>query len=193
MVAHMKVNVAGMAAIKRRVEKIRKDTRPAIASAINDTLKQVRTQASRIIRGKLAMKKVDVDKRLRIRKARPTQLSGIVWVSNREISLSRFKQKQGAIGAEVKINKAGSMTVFPSAFGPKRPKLYGGIYRRQGKSRLPLEKVPGITMAGNALANGAIDETKQLIPGLLKKNIKRRLRLIELRASGAVKSTSKGA
>jgi hypothetical protein len=184
MVVAMKVNRAAMGTLQRRIEKIRKDTRPAIASAVNDTLKQVRTQASKIIRGHIAMKKVDVDKRLRIRRARATQLNGIVWVSDREISLSRFKQRQGSAGVELKINKKGSLTVIPKSFGPKRPKLQGGVYRRQGKDRLPLEKVPGISLAKESLANGAIDATKQLIPGLLQKNVKRRLRLIELRASG---------
>jgi len=182
-------------------------TKVAMVSAVNDTLRQVRSLASRRFRSKIALNKEFVDKRLRLRRATSKRPTGIVWVSKKMISASRFKPTQRKAGVTIKVRKGGARTMLKGAFGPKRPRLKGGVYRRsgyglvrsavrqanrllgrrKGGGREPIRTVPGYSLAAEAWATGMMRQVLRERKALLKKNLERRLRFVRLALAGQIK------
>lgn len=215
MTATIKIDQGVLRRLERRMKITERDTRRAISAAVNDTLKKAKVKASQEIRKKIALKKQFVDKRLNIRRASPRreQISGILYVSSKPVSLSHFNPIQRKEGVAVRINK-GSRTSMSRAFGPKRPRLKGGVYVRQSVaasssgpiafrakrfvprtstgrrggtlSYEPIITVPGVVFSEEAIAVGAVATVRAFRGPELRKNIQRRMRLVRLRAAGKV-------
>lgn len=186
MVATIKLG-PGLKKSLTEIARGKRETRKAIAQAIDDTTRQVRTRASREIRGDLAVSAGDLRPRLRRQiaytKGRP-RLVGRVYVSEMPLKLSRFKQRQTPDGVSVQIRKGGAPKVFQDTFGPKHGRLRGGVYSRAGRSRKPLRNRGGVPLARFAKVQGAIDRTDAAVPELLANNVRRRLNLLNLRSRG---------
>lgn len=169
---------------KQNLAKTKRSVREAMSKAIDDTTRQVRTRASREIRVSLAVKASDLKTRLRRSRAfskKQPKLTGKVYISERPLKLSRFKTKQTEAGVAVTIRRGAAPKIFSDTFGPNHPRLKGGIYRRTSESRNPIAATPGVPLAQDAIATGAIDRTKAQIPELLKNNTRRRLALLKRR------------
>lgn len=184
----------------------------AMVSAVNDTLRQVRSLASRRFRSKIALNKEFVDKRLRLRRATSKRPTGIVWVSKKMISASRFKPTQRKAGVTIKVRKGAARTMLAGAFGPKRPRLKGGVYRRagyglvrgtmrkanrllgrrRGGGREPIKTVAGYALAKEAESTGVLSQVLKERQALLRKNVERRLRFVRLALAGKIQA-AKGA
>ena len=182
----VKHELAQLKKLERKLRSVAKDSDKAVRSAIGDTLKNLRTLASKEIRLHLNAKKKPIDNRLKSRRSRDGYSGTLTFKNHPPMSLSRFKPKQTTMGVSVKLSK-GSETFVPGGFGPKIKKLHGGVYRRTGKSRFPIAVVPAISMVTEAIASGAVAKTQQQARPLLEKNLKRRINLAMLRHSGVVK------
>ena len=166
---------------QRRVKRTKTAIAKARVSAINDTTRNLRSDASKEIRSSLRAKKKDVDKRLRIERATPSKPSGSLTIRSRPLSLSAFKPRQTKQGVSVKIRKGGATKKIKGAFGPKIPRLGGGVYKRVGRARLPIRKLPGIDLAAEAKAVGAVERAKQQVAPKFQNNFNRRLKLARMR------------
>lgn len=169
---------------KQSLAKTKRSVREAMSKAIDDTTRQLRTRASAEIRVSLAVKAGDLKPRIRRARAyskKQPKLTGKIYISERPLKLSRFKSKQTAAGVSVTIHRGQTPKIFAETFGPKHPRLKGGIYRRTSESRLPILATPGVPLAQDAIATGAVDRTKAHIPELLGKNTRRRLALLKRR------------
>lgn len=178
----MHVDLSQAKRIERILRSAARDTSKATASAINDTTRGMRTIASREIRQSLSAKKKVVDYRLQREFASHKRLSGSITIKDRpELPLKTFRPRQLKSGVSVRIRKGESMTRFKSAFGPKIKRLGGHVYRRKGKQRLPIVRLPGVSLAKEATAVGAVQRVRREAPALLQKNLRRRIDLIAIR------------
>lgn len=165
-----------------------RDTLKAMSQAVDDTTRQLRSRANREIRTDLAVKAGDLKNRIRrqtaYKKSNP-KLVGRVYISERPVKLSYFKQTQTPDGASVRITKGGQPRIFRGAFGPKIGKLKGGVYDRTTDRRFPLRARGGVPLAKFSNVHGATDRVRRAVGELLPKNIRRRLNLLQMRARKA--------
>jgi len=186
MTAIVKANKKEIAWLKKIAAKFEKNAPREMNAAINETTKQIRTFASRLIRDRLAAKKKDIDNKLRRRVSNRKSLNGVLYVSEKTLGIGKFTKSQTKKGVSVRIAKKGSRVLFPGAFGPKREKIKPYAYTRVGKEPFPFKILPPIPFAPNVKAQGGLNKIKAESQVLLKKNMQRRLRLLELRSAGKV-------
>lgn len=93
---------------------------------------------------------------------------------------SRRSRKRG--GVKVRIEKSGSQRFFPGAFiggrGKPRPKarrLPAHIFRREGKNRLPIERMFGPSVAQMVAESDRIEDIESFALRTLRTNLERRL------------------
>lgn len=136
----------------------------ALSGAVNETLKETETGTSKAIRAKVNIKRKDLDPHLVVIKAKPSPnpAGRFTIKESQRISLSDFGAKQTPKGVTYKIGKTGSRSFIQSAFGPPGVRAVGQtiggrfagvsrfvastgyarlgnqVFRRAGKSRLPL-------------------------------------------------------
>ena len=155
--------------------------------AVNDTTRQMRTAASRTIREVYSLPVKQVNGRIHRTSARRGSISSTVSIKDRPlISLSALKPRQRKPGVSYQLKK-GQHELIPGAFGPKIEKLHGGVYRRAGKSRLPINKLPGPSLAGLTRDVSLEKPIEQTGRDRLAINIKRRINLLKLRQEKKVK------
>lgn len=192
MTAIIKANKKAFAKLQKAADKLAKDARPQINAAINDATKQLRTEASARIREHLAAKKKDIDNKLRRKISRVKKLSGVLYISEKSLGLGKFRNSQVKMGVRAKINKQGSMTTFPGAFGPKT-KLKPYVYKRMGAERYPIITMPALNFAEEVKRYGVEKLIRSRVKDVLKHHASRRIRLLQLRATGKVPEARRGA
>ena len=186
MVATIKPNKRALNKIAEAAAKLNRNWRPEISAAINQTTKELKSAASRDVRQKLVAKKVDVDLQLNRKFAGAPNLRGALYLSEKSLGMGKFRTSQVKAGVRAKIKKQGSMTLFPSAFGPKVEKIQPYVYNRLGVSRYPLKIVPAIVFKDFVRDEGVEQTIRARVKPLLEKNVARRIRLMILRAKGLV-------
>lgn len=145
--------------------------------ALNKALSKGRTEVSKQIRKKWNIKKKDLDKKLTIKKANGTHLSGSFMAKSRPISMTYFgaeqfrpydivnkkrrdysvtrggakmlgvKQAKGKSGVYFKSLRQGPKTHKPNAFLATTDSGHIGVFERMGKKRLKVREFNTITVA----------------------------------------------
>lgn len=187
-----------------------KAIRRNLAGAVNDTLKEGRTGASRGIRARVAIKKEDVDKYIHVdpaRFARATDVAGRLKIKeSQRIGLKYFGATQTARGVTYRIAAGGNRKLIPGAFGPpgnlgKRlgktqgiAKLGKQVFRRAGKARFPLiGPLKGISAWGVFVKAGMDKETVIDLRRRLAVNLQDRINFVTAALAGEIKTPlSKG-
>lgn len=129
--------------VENAVQELRKEFRDltnaefskGTARAINHTLSKVKTASSKEIRQVYNLMARDVNQALTVRRAYPTELTGMVIAEGKPIPLRRFNPRQTKEGVSVIIKK-GSRVLIKSAFLGTMPNSSTGVYARgryQGK------------------------------------------------------------
>lgn len=185
MVTEIRVVKQNLNKLKVAASKMLKDVRPEIAAAINETSKKLRTEASTRIRETLAVKKKSVDKKLNRKIANARDLLGKLYISEKSLGLGNFHTSQTKAGVKAKIYKQGSMVLFPNAWGPKT-KLKPYVYKRKNKASYPIITVPAINFAEEVSRAGVDTLIRGRVKEILKQQVARRMRLMQLRAAGKV-------
>jgi len=126
------------------------------------------------------------------RKASEVSISTTVEVKkSKRISLKEFGARQTKAGVSYKVSKSRGRNTIPGAFQGPRPgrinvRTKGNVFKRVGKSRLPIVKLYGPSTWGVFVVGKKQGPSVQEIEAELKKNIDRRIRFIALKASGAI-------
>jgi len=194
-------STAGESLVSIRVEKlkeakamlshIKNGVRDALMGAINETSKEQRTYISRQIRTLVNIKKADIDKRITIKHATKTNVTGAVVLKESErLSLKYFGATQTKTGVRYKIAKAkGKKPVLDGGFmGPKpgavATRLGGHAFKRTGKARLPIVKLHGPSAWGVFVKNDLQKPTEADTQVKLEKNFKQRVNYLIKKAAG---------
>lgn len=164
-----------------------------IAAAINQVSKKTKLQIGRDIRNTVNLKKDEAEKPLSITAtASENSLQAVVTLKKtKRLGLRHFGARQDKTGASYKINKTGGRSRVKGAFaGPKpgvvRMKWKGNVFKRVGKSRLPIVQLKGVSAFGAYVKNDLDEPQVKMIREELTKQLERRIKLNVLRASGLV-------
>lgn len=150
----------------RQVQRFATDTQkkaiPAAASrALNKTLANVRTVASKEIREERALSAKVTKDALTIERATRQKLYGALVASGRPIPLSKYQARQGKRGVTVKVSPGGRKTVIHA--GNKAfivGKIGGHVFARETKSRLPIKKLYGPSIPSTFIKDKVINALK---------------------------------
>lgn len=134
----------------------------ALSVAVNATAAQVERKAEQLVTKAISLPSKRVKKGIWIRPgSTPATLTAIVRGSGSLIPLKVFSARERGTGVTAKI--WGASTFYPGGFiygGPKRghnrPLGMGNhVFRRAGSKRLPIERIPGASIA-EAMSQDAV-------------------------------------
>ena len=138
--------------VQRQLDKLREDVaKQATARAINRTLEQARTAMSREIRAEFNIPARKVNDALRVNRA--SFRDGLFRIEGslesptkrgRSLNLINFDARQTSKGVTVKVKKGGPRKLIPGAFIANDGRT---VFRRVGKSRLPIKALQTIDVA----------------------------------------------
>jgi len=174
--------------------KAKKDFSKELAAGINDTVRKTQVNIGREIRSVVNLKVKVVKESIKTSRASAGLLRGVVSLgkaSRKGFGLQHFGARQNKTGVSYKIGKQGKRKTIAGAFmGPKPGaisiKLHGGVFKRAGKTRLPIVKLYGVSPYGAYVKND-FDETEVVfINKNLQNQMDRRIKLNVLRANGLV-------
>jgi len=189
----IEVNAKQLTALRKACREAKKTFAKELAAAINATAKDVRLKISRDIGSEITMPAKDIKDRIST-KDKATAQNPIAVVSlgwKKREGLQYFKARQTKTGVTYKISKkAGRGVVLGAFMGPSpgtfAPKLYGGVFKRVGKERLPIAKLRAVSAAGAFVKN----KHDAVMPGFIQQKMlaqmERRINLNVLRANGLV-------
>jgi hypothetical protein len=131
--------------VKRSLNDLQQRKVPnAAARALNKTIGNVRTQASKSIREERALSAKVVRDALTVQKATKAKLVASLTASGRPIPLREYQARAGKRGVTVKVSPGGRKLVEHAGNKAFALAKFGGhIYARTGKERLPIKKLYG--------------------------------------------------
>ena len=102
-----------------------------------------------------------INAKLHVKEANGSDVNAGVTISDRPISLKHFGARQAWYGVSYRPLRNGGDTFVPHAFGPKVNRLGRDVFVRTGKKRLPIERVPGVSVAKQAVELGLEEKAKE--------------------------------
>jgi len=182
-----------IAAMKKAIEDTGRSLRKELAVACNATAAKGKSIIAKQIGKELATPQKNIRATIsQSKKAKDTDISATLEVrKDRRISLKEFGARQTKAGVSYKISKSKGRKTVPGAFqGPKpgsiNVRTKGNVFKRVGKSRLPIVKLMGPSSWGVFVVGKKQGPSVPDIEAELKKQIDRRIRFIALKASGAI-------
>lgn len=146
----------------------------AIEAAVEDTREQAEEYVTDAIHRQIAAERPVIRSRVgstETKRKTRLVLSSTVYVSPRPIALNQFPRKQTGAGVLVSVFRRGGGRVYRNAFGPDIPRLGRGVFRRKGKSRTPIKRVPGFVLANNRAIEAAVRSAQPATEQFLQKRI----------------------
>lgn len=190
----IEINAKQLKRLREATGKAKKSFGKELAAAINQTAKKTRLNIGRDIRKTVNLKKDITEKQisLRVTATAETPRAVVSLKKSDRIGLQHFGGRQNKRGVSYKISKQGGRkTVHGGFMGPRpgqlAPRLYGGAFKRVGKSRLPIVKLYGVSPFGAYAKNNFEPVEAVFIEKNLQAQLERRINLNILRANGLVK------
>ena len=112
----IKLDQAQLTRVYSMLSEIKNGPEKAIVKAINTTLTKLKTEASKIIRAKVALKKAKVDEFIELFKANYEKISGSMRLSGSRIGAIHYGARQTAQGITIKIKTAGPRSLVAHGF-----------------------------------------------------------------------------
>jgi hypothetical protein len=171
----IKIRVTGLDDIRRKLSGLQADIkRTVIPMALNETIRTARADMVRQTTARYALRAAFVRAKLRLQRASRSSPTAILAADGKKaLNLIRYdpkKVKRTPGGLSVKVRKDGGRKLVQGAFIANRGRT---VFRRTGKSRLPIEALPAVGVPQafvqkdiNAFVRKAIDRN-------LRKNIDR--------------------
>ena len=190
----IEVNAKQLKELREASGKAKKSFAKELSAGINDTVRKTEVNIGREIRSVVNLKVKVVKDAIKTRRASAQNLRGIVSLRHEErwgSGLQHFGARQNKTGVSYQISKQGGRKTIAGAFmGPKpgqlAPKLHGGVFKRAGKTRLPIVKLYGVTPYAAYVKNDFDEMEVVFINKNLQAQIDRRIKLNVLRANGLV-------
>lgn len=155
-----------------------------IVSAINATAKRTVNLLAKEVGKEIAVPQKDIKQGISVtRKAIAEKLSAqVTQQESARLSLKRFGANQTKEGVTYRISKTKGRKFLKSAFTPEV--LGNHVYKRQGKSRLPIQKLHGPSPWGITVKNklDTLIAGRDVEPELIKQ-IDRRIRAVNFKKS----------
>lgn len=182
-----------------QIEKLKKvlNASPAkltkeLTIAINETQKKVLRTVVKPVAGELAVPQKVIKSSIKGKRSKQKELqASVTVVKTARISLREFKPKQNKKGVAYKISKTRGRKFIPGGFQGPKPGVIkiswrGNVFKREGKSRLPIHKKSGPSVWGVYVKSKKDRRLRKDARKELKKQIQRRIRFQKLKQSGAI-------
>lgn len=117
----------------------------ALRKAGATALRDMRSEASKRIRARKRIKVSYIRKALTLRRAKGGDIAGMEWavdVSGQPVPLVAYPHRQTRKGVSVEVNR-GKRTLLAGSFVATMKSGHKGVFRRQGKARLPIDELRG--------------------------------------------------
>ena len=187
------VKASSVASLKKALEGTSRKLKAEMRIAVNATANKSKSIINKEIRSELATSAKAISPTIRVsRKAAGDELSATVEVKKTgRISLREFGARQGKKGTSYKVSKTKGRKTIPDAFqGPKpgvmKASWRGHVFRRVGKTRLPIVKLFGPSPWGVMTVGNKLGPSKEQTQAELEKQVQRRIRFVTLTKSGAI-------
>lgn len=189
------VDTKQMDALSQAVRRAGKSVRKELAAAINQVSRKTKRDMGKQIRTEVTLKKKESEKPLSIRgKASTERLQVTVSLKKTpRLGLRHFGARQDKRGVSYKISKKSGRSRVDGAFQGPKPRVMklswrGNVFKRQGKARLPIVQIKGVSPYGVYQKNNLAAPQAETVGKELTKQIERRINLNVLRANGLVKT-----
>lgn len=160
----IRVDVLGLVDVQRQLRRLQEMERAtALSMALNKVAKMARTEADRAIRGRFAVRAGEIRSSMVLITAKRKDLEARLSIfgsptkRGRSMNMVRFLERKVTLaerrrrikrGSEkqlrYRVTKAGGLRIIPGSFLGNQGRT---IFRRTGKSRLPIEPVQVIGVA----------------------------------------------
>lgn len=144
----IRVDTADINKQLRRLENIKNGVPKAMTRALNVAVRSMKTEAKRGIKAEYTVKRIsDATNSIVVKRASYSNMSAAMISTNRPIALTKFRYKKNTnpgrkggltVFAQPKKSGGGYTGGFVASMG-----AHSGIFRRQGKSRLPIDQLFG--------------------------------------------------
>lgn len=158
-----------------------------IRRAVNDTTKNLRTKMSADIRGRIVIKKRDLDHHIhftRVKKSGHDHTATVSLERSSRPGLHVFSARQTRLGVTYRISKTGGRKLARSAFEVQQ--WNRRVFKRVGKSRLPIVQLKGVSPWGVFVRNAMTADTVRFARERLRINLSQGLRFELLKAQGVL-------
>jgi hypothetical protein len=186
------ISSKGIAGLTKVVNSVAKDLKKNLAIAINETSKTGKAGIAKKISAELAVPQKVIKQEIKNTRAAASLLrSNLRLRKTSRISLRDFGARQNKTGVSYKISKTKGRATIPGAFqGPKpgaiKVSWRGRVFRRVGKSRLPIVQLFGPSPWGVFTVNKMVHKQERELQAELEKQIQRRIRFLTLKAQGKI-------
>lgn len=187
------VKQGSIQSLKAALEGTTRTLKKELRVAVNATAKKSKSIINKEIRKELAVTAKVVNPTIRVKRvASGDSLSASVQVDKtKRISLREFGARQTKAGTSYRVSKTRGRKTIPGAFqGPKpgvmKASWRGHVFKRVGKTRLPIVKLFGPSPWGVMVKGDKLEPSKEQTREELQKQIERRVRFITLKKTGAI-------
>jgi len=182
-----------IARMKAAIEKTGKQLRKELAVAVNATAAKSKSIIAKQIGKELAVAQKDIKTTIRqSRRAGELDISATVEVKKeKRLGLNKFGARQTKKGVSYKVSKSRGRSFIEGAFQGPKPGLMkaswrGNVFKRAGKSRLPIVKLKGPSTWGVFVVGKKIGPSTAETEQELKKQVDRRIRYLLLKQAGTI-------
>ena len=189
------VDQGALSAFKSKLNGSDKKIRRQLAIAVNITAGKTTGGIAKQVATELATAQKNIKKTIKIKKKAKeqsrTQVAVVSQTQTKRIPLRDFGARQNKSGVSYKVSKSKGRQTVDGAFQGPSPKVRkvswrNRVFKRVGKSRLPIQQLFGPSPWGVLVKNNmkkpiVDDSDRELI-----KQIKRRIRFLKLKESGAI-------
>jgi hypothetical protein len=117
----------------------------ALRKAGSTALRDMRSEASKRIKARKHIGAKYITRAITLRRASGTDIAGMSWsvdVSGEPVPLVAYPYRQTKQGVSVEVNR-GKRTLLKGSFVATMKSGHVGIFRREGKKRLPIQELRG--------------------------------------------------
>ena len=178
-----------ISALKDTERKLKKE----LQVAVNATANKAKSIINKEIRSELATTATAINSTIRIKRKATNDLpsASVEVKKTARISLREFGARQTKVGVSAKISKTRGRKTYAGAFQGPKPGLMkaswrGHVFKRVGKSRLPIVKLHGASPFGVMTKGKKLGPSVEATQAELEKQIQRRVRFITLKKTGAI-------
>lgn len=179
--------------MKAAIEGTGKKLRVELAIAVNATAAKGKRIIAKAIGQELATAQKNIVKEIGTgKKANANEISTTVEVKKTgRIPLRDFGARQTKKGVSAKISKSKGRKMYDGAFQGPRPGLMnarwrGRVFKRLGKTRLPITQLMGPSAWGVFVVGKKISPSAKQTQDELKRQVDRRIRFLLLKKSGTI-------
>jgi hypothetical protein len=140
------LKIEGLDQVIRNLQRLGQQAPRAIALAVNDTARHVRSEASKGIRAEWNVKAKTIREAIKTRPATTANPEAQVTASSKPLPLYGFGPRKLKRGYSVRIKKGRPPTRLPTSFVATMSSGHVGLFERMGKGRLPIREKASITI-----------------------------------------------